>query len=208
MAKEVSFLDAPFAFLGIDSKALVVQTLENQIQEFQMVFPAVREGCNIIHVALNVVQVMKQIVHLFLRNVWRLAKTLRQTLVAVESMWSGKCGEITTCLIQYKGVIMHGEIQFRQKVVALSTAKNVHYLGHGIRSSTQPFVEATEISNPADLIVLLGNDESSSNPFGSASFLNHIFINETEQFTLEESFVRMGNSVGTRLVRLGTLDQF
>ena len=75
MPKEISFLNSPFTFTGINNETFVVESSKNLSNCSQTVLVVAAEDCNVINVDFNVGNVTESVFYDFLSNVWRLGDT-------------------------------------------------------------------------------------------------------------------------------------
>ncbi len=84
-----------------------------------MTFPASIKDANIIDVTLSVFYILPNLLHFHLRISRRSLESHGHVVVAEQPKRSNYGAELLTFFVQFKSVLLHGYVQFGQKLIAL-----------------------------------------------------------------------------------------
>ena len=143
---------------------------------------------DVIKVAINIMFMdflMENMFHGSLGPIRALRHTHGQDSIVVLSKRGDNGAKLLRLLIQLKGVVLHGDIQFGKELVRFLFADDVLHSGQGILGAFDGLVELAEVRYPMDSAIFLGNDESSCCPFGSTSRFQDALVNEAVEFSFE-----------------------
>ena len=109
--------------------------------------------------------------------------------------------ELLAFFVKFKGVELHGKIELGEVLVLATTAHNIINLGQWVAFPFEDFVEFSEVRDPADGAVFLGNDEGREGPFGRLSGAEDTDLNQAVKLFLEGFLMDMGNGIGRGIIR-------
>ena len=69
------------------------------------------------------------------------------------------CAEVLTCFIKFKDIILHTNVKFHEKLVSNALANDIHDDRQRILLLLDHFVKLSEIADPMNNAIFLGNDE-------------------------------------------------
>ena len=99
--------------------------------------------------------------------------------------WSDDGTKLLTFFIELNGLALHGDVNLGDMLARLLLLNNFLDLGQRMLLLVNPHVESTEVKDPANSLVLFGDDEGSSCPFGGANWTKDANGDEVVQFFLE-----------------------
>ena len=201
--KVLGLLHHPLTFPGINGKIVLLKAAKNGAKEMKVVRPIVAEGSNVIHVGGEILNVLEDTFGELLSNVGSNENTHRKAKVTIKAKGCRDSAEGTTGLIQCEGVVMHGDIQFSQKLVAIALGEKVSNAWKWIVFANKVFVECTEVGNPTNTVILFGNDERAGDPFRPTTFFKNANVHEAIKFGFEEGAMAVGNRVTAGAVGSG-----
>ena len=79
---------------------------------------------NVVHVKFNIFDAIKNQVHFLCGDVRGFTDTHGQLAIAVEPKGSSKDAEVAGSVIKKKGVVLHRDIKFREKLVSRTPLKD------------------------------------------------------------------------------------
>ena len=112
MAKEVGLLDSPFAFEWVDAVAVSFQMFQDDLEEIHVIRPQVAKAGDVVDVYFDVVDKGEDGFHNLRGDVRRGGNAHGETMVAVQSNWSGDGAKFLAFVVQFKGIVQHGDVEF------------------------------------------------------------------------------------------------
>ena len=107
MAKEVGFLDSPFAFAGIDDRTFGLKARKDCVEKLKMGIPRVAEAGNVVDVDFDVGDVFENFFHDFLSDVGGLTNAHGKAIVSVETKWGRYRAESFAVVVHHERVVLH-----------------------------------------------------------------------------------------------------
>ena len=120
MAEEDSLLDSPFTFECVDAEAVSFQTLQNDLEEVQVVMPRIAKASNVVDVYLDVLDEGKDAFHNLLCDVRRCGDAHGKVTVTVQAEWSGYSAKFFDFVVQFEGIVLHGYVKFGKELVTIA----------------------------------------------------------------------------------------
>ena len=127
MAKEVSFLDSPFAFEWIDCKAMGFQIMECHVNEFEMFFPCHVGEFDIIDVSHGIMFRnfhTEGVLHGSLGPVRGLTNSHRKDVAMELAKGCDNGAQFLRFLVKVEGVVLHGDVKFGEELVRFLVLDN------------------------------------------------------------------------------------
>jgi hypothetical protein len=90
-----------------------------------MRFPTCGRGSCIINVSIGIIHSRKKVFYYSLHNVRGTCGPHRETGLLVLSEWSDDCAEVLTCLVKFKGIVLHTNAKVCELVSDIF-AKDIH----------------------------------------------------------------------------------
>jgi hypothetical protein len=95
----------------IDCEVVNFKDIENTGQRRTMRVPIIGKDSDIINIYVNFIEVTKEVLHYFLRNVWGLRYTHGKAIVLIIAKRHTNSAQLLAGIIQFKGIVLHGNIQ-------------------------------------------------------------------------------------------------
>ena len=121
--------------------------------------PVVGERSQIVDVDFEVAKMTQNTFHHFLSNIRGSVDAHGEATIPIKTEGSRNGAKISTFFVHVEGIVLHGEIELGEKFVTFATRQNFVDLGQRIELSLDSLVERTEIRDPANSTIFLGDDK-------------------------------------------------
>ena len=152
-------------FLGVDFESGFPEACKYTI-EFAKVIVKIAFGDDqeVVDVGSNEVESFKKFIHLFLKDVGRIAEAHGGSLVFEFAEWKYNGTVFLGLVIEFKMVVSHIEVKTGCILEPFKVHEHVVYVWDRIRSALDPFIQFSEIRDESYCSVFLRNDECWSCP--------------------------------------------
>ena len=105
VAEEVSLLDGPFALERVHREIVLLQANQNGVEQLDMFLSCKPDGlsvsprADVVDVAITVLDITKNLLHLGLRKGWRILDTHWGTAVAISAKWRDNSSRVLDLVI-------------------------------------------------------------------------------------------------------------
>jgi len=203
VAEPISFLDGPLALERVNSEAVLLKASQNFANFCHVSFKVVVENADVVNKNFNLLEhVFENVFHNFLCEVGAVANSHGELKAAIFAEGSNNDTEPGGLLVEFEGTKLHGDVDLGETLVIFAPMENVLDSGQSALFADEHGVENAEVGDPADTVVLLGNNKGWVSVLGGAARRQNAFSAKVISFVSEKLLMFKRNRKRARMMKL------